>query len=135
MSDVAKDIIGYMDLMRLYGATMSIEYLQDTAESFDKRMTEARNAILSLSDLKVQSVLWMHYITFYSIHRIKRETGYSKRTIYRYIRRGLDEIRVMYGAETTERGADPLERGPAAADQGGAGLPESTRKPGHYEQH
>ena len=126
MPNIEEDITGYLELMRLYGLTACIEYLQEDAEGFEKRLKAAREAILSIHEIKIQSVIWMHYISGYTIHRIKRETGYSKRTIYRYIRQGLDEIREMYGAETTERGADPLERGPAAADQGGAGLPEST---------
>ena len=97
--DIAGDVENYFDLMTIYGECLQREYLQKEVEMLEKRMEAARAAVLSIPDLKIQSAVWMRFITFQTVHRIECKTGRSRRTIYRYLEKGLEEIRAMNGTD------------------------------------
>lgn len=113
--NLAEDVEHYFDLMTIYGESMQFEYLQDVADIMEKRMEAARNAVLEIPNLKIQSVVWMRFICFRPIHRIECETGWSRRTIYRYLKKGLENIRAMNKGD--QAGKLPEAGSGAAADQ------------------
>lgn len=113
--DIADDVINYIELMRMRAYCMQYEDLQETAEEIEDRMEAARNAVLALPDLKIQTVLWLRYIAFLPIRRIVIDTERSRRTVYKYLKKGIAEIREMNGAD--QAGKLPEAGSGAAADQ------------------
>ena len=110
--NLADDVENYFDLMTIYGQCLQSEYLQTEAEKLEKRMEAARDAVLAIPDLKIQSAVWMRFINFQTVHRIECETGRSRRTIYRYLQKGLENIRAM-----DQAGKLPEAGSGAAADR------------------